>query len=324
MYDHFGYFRDERFLREDLYPVMKNAADFLRGTFTRVEGRLCNLPTTSPENMYRDVSGRALAVCKMSAIDIGITKEFALAYAEVCRLINEPEDAAYWTQFSRDVLDYSVSRSGELNEWDEAFEQTEPGHRHFSMLFGIYPGSGLLGSEFELAARKALQARLEHGSGQTGWSAVWAALLLARFGEGNAAYDVLLKLLRENVHDNFFGAHPPNLFQIDANFGFTVAVCELLLQEKGGVVRLLPALPSALPCGSLRGVRIHGGHTLSFGWKDSAVEWVELEAARTETIQLVAQGVTNCEMGGSGDHVRNIELRQGETIRLTGDAAPRR
>ncbi|MCE5187698.1 MAG: glycoside hydrolase family 95 protein [Eubacteriales bacterium] len=318
MYDHYEYFRDERFLREELLPVMRETARFLSGTFTRVEGRLCNLPTTSPENMYRDATGRKLAVCKMSAIDIGIAKEFALAYAEVCRFINEPEDAAYWTQFSRDVLDYSISGSGELNEWDAPLEQTEPGHRHFSMLFGIYPGSGLLGSGFELAARKALQARLEHGSGQTGWSAVWAALLLARFGEGNAAHDVLLKLLRENIHDNFFGAHPPNLFQIDANFGFTAAVCELLFQETGGVVHLLPALPAALSCGSLRGVRIHGGHTLSFGWKDSAVEWVELEAARTETVRLVAQGITDCETGGSDGYVRNIELRQGEVVRLPG------
>jgi len=324
LYDHYEYLRDERFLREELYPVMRSAADFMRSTFTRIAGMLYNIPTTSPENMYRDSAGHMLAVCKKSAIDIGIAKEFALAYAEVCRLINEPEGAVYWTQFSRDVLDYSVSGSGELNEWDEAFEQTEPGHRHFSMLFGIYPGNGLLGSEFEPSARKALRARLEHGSGQTGWSAVWAALLLARFGEGNAAYDVLLKLLRENIHDNFFGAHPLNLFQIDANFGFTAAVCELLLQETGGVVRLLPALPAALSCGSLRGVRIHGGHTLSFGWKDSAVEWLELEAARTETIRLVAQGITDCETGGSGDRVRNMELRQGEVIRLHGRVEPHR
>ncbi len=324
LYDHDQYQNDERFLREDLFPVMRETALFLRSTFSRVEGRLCNLPTTSPENMYSDAAGRAMAVCKMSAIDIGIAKEFALAYAEVCRRINEPEDAAYWAQFLRDVLDYSVSGSGELNEWDGAFEQTEAGHRHFSMLFGVYPGSGLLGSEFEPAARKALQERLEQGSGQTGWSAVWAALLLARFGEGDAAYDVLRKLLRENIHDNFFGAHPPDLFQIDANFGFSAAICELLIRETGGVVRLLPALPAALPSGSVRGVRIYGGHTLSFGWKDSAVEWLELTAARTETIRLIAPGITDCEAGASDGSVWNIELRQGETIRLSGKAAPHR
>ena len=324
LYDHYQYQHDERFLREDLVPVMRETSRFLHSTFSRVAGRLCNLPTTSPENMYLNAAGRALAVCKMSAIDIGIAKEFALAYAEVCRRNNEPEDAAYWAQFSHDVLNYSVSGSGELNEWDEAFEQTEPGHRHFSMLFGVYPGSGLLGSEFEPAARKALQERLEHGSGQTGWSAVWAALLLARFGEGDAAYNVLRKLLRENIHDNFFGAHPPNLFQIDANFGFSAAVCELLLRETGGIVCLLPALPTALPCGSLRGIRIHGGHTLSFGWKDSAVEWIELEAARTETIRLVVPGVTDCETGASDGSALNIELRKQETIRLSGKAATHR
>ena len=320
MFDHYEYSRDERFFHEDLYPVMRETARFLRDAFTRVEGRLCNPPTTSPENMYRDASGRALAVCNMSAIDIGIAKEFALAYSAVCRLRDEPEEAAYWALFSRDVLDYSVSESGELNEWDAPFEQTEPGHRHFSMLFGMYPGSGLVGSELEPAARKALQARLEHGSGQTGWSAVWAALLLARFGEGDAAYDVLRKLLRENIHDNFFGAHPPNLFQIDANFGFSAAVCELLVRETDGTIRLLPALPSSLPSGSVRGIRIHGGHTLSFGWKDSVVEWIELKAARTETIRLVAKGFTNRGKTSVGGSAIAVELCSGEVCHLSNKA----
>jgi len=220
-------------------------------------------------------------------------------------------------QFSEEVKDYSVLKNGALREWDGEYEQTEPGHRHFSMLFGIYPGYSLINSKFESAARKSLAFRLENGSGQTGWSAVWAALLLARFGEGNAAHDILQKLLRENIHENLFGAHPPELFQIDANFGFTAAISELLIQEIGGVVRLLPALPDAMPQGTLAGVQIHGGHIVSFGWCDCKLEWLEILAMRDETVTFEAEGLCFDGAGAAAcDGGATISLRKGERYRF--------
>ena len=316
LYDHEAFSPDADFLRETLYPVMKSAADFMKSTFTRVDGKLYNIPSTSPENMYRDGTGRTLALCTMSAMDIGIAKEFSLAYADVCERLGRQEESADWYQFAWDVPDYSVSPDGLLREWDGDFEQTEPGHRHFSMLFGVYPGSSLLGSRQEPAARKALEQRLENGSGQTGWSAVWAALLLARFGEGDAAYDCIQRLLREHIHDNLFGAHPPQLFQIDANLGLTAAICELLLQETGGVVRLLPALPKEMASGSLEGVRVHGGHRLSFGWKDGILQWLEIEAARDGAITLAAESPPLSKVPGVANGVLCVLLQKGNTYRF--------
>jgi len=162
--------------------------------------------------------------------------------------------------------------------------------------------------------------RLENGSGQTGWSAVWAALLLARFGEGNAAHDILQKLLRENIHENLFGAHPPELFQIDANFGFTAAVSELLIQEIAGVVRILPALPDAMPHGTLAGVQIHGGHIVSFGWRECKIVWLEIFAARDDTITLAIEPVSGeCEKASNSGECNCVSLRKGEKYQLIYD-----
>lgn len=313
LYDHYRYDRDEAFLRGTLYPVMRETAQFLRSTFTKTAEGLCNIPSTSPENMYLDRDGIARAVCKMSAMDIGISKEFALAYADVCAGFGEYEETVYWTRFSHDVRDYALMANGELREWDDDFAQSESGHRHFSMLFGIYPGESLLGSSFQDAARKSLRQRLENGSGQTGWSACWAALILARFGEGDMAYAILEKLLRENIHDNLFGAHPPELFQIDANFGYTIAICELLIQETQGVVRLLSALPKQLLNGSLRGVRIHGGHTMSFGWKNGALSWLEIVPGRDGELILCGAGLEQFELASTQEGRYRLSLHAGET-----------
>ena len=124
LYDHYRYDRDEAFLKEMLYPVMRETALFLKSTFTRTETGLCNIPSTSPENMYLDRDGVARAVCKMSAMDIGISKEFALAYADVCAGFGAYEETVFWTRFSQDVRDYSVMANGELREWDDDFAQS--------------------------------------------------------------------------------------------------------------------------------------------------------------------------------------------------------
>lgn len=316
LYDHYQYDHDSRFLSETLYPVMKATAEFMRNTYTITENGRCNVPSTSPENMYLDTDGTARALSVMSAMDIGVSKEFSLAFAQICETLGQEKEANDWRLFAQEVRDYTAMQSGTLREWDGDYAQTEEGHRHFSMLFGIYPGESLIGGRFQEAARKALDQRLMNGSGQTGWSAVWAALLLARFGDGDAAYGILLRLMRENIHDNLFGAHPPELFQIDANFGFTIAVCELLIQEVKGVVHLLPALPKALPTGSLHGVRIHGGHTISFNWVNGAIESLEIVAAGDDALALNGAGLERLGLTTVGGERYSVSLKSGETQRF--------
>ena len=288
LFDHYSYTLDEDFLKKELLPVMKDAADFMISNFSDIDGRLYNIPSTSPENMYIDEAGNELAICNISAMDIGITREFFTAYVSACRKAGNHDEADCCEKFAERIAEYSVSKQGELLEWDREFEETDIGHRHFSMLFGVYPGSHLLSSQYRDAARKSLYKRLQYGSGQTGWSAVWAMALLARFGEGEAAYDIIRKLMSENIHENMFGAHPPDFFQIDANYGFTAAICELVLQEHGGVIKLLPALPKAMEHGSISGMKIHSGHVVSLVWKDSKVISVQISAAIDDEIVINA------------------------------------
>jgi alpha-L-fucosidase 2 len=289
LFDHYLYTRDEDFLKSELLPVMKDAADFMMCNFSEIDGKLYNIPTTSPENMYFDETGNELAICNISAMDIGITREFFAAYVFACKRVGDYDEADRCAGFADLIADYSVSKYGGLNEWDKEFEETEKGHRHFSMLFGAYPASHLLNSPFNDAAKKSLCRRLQSGSGQTGWSAIWAVALLARFGEGEAAYEIIKKLMSENIHENMFGAHPPDIFQIDANYGFTAAICELILQEYNGVVKLLPALPKAIENGSILGLKLYSGHTISLKWKASKVIYMEMCAKNDDEIVIDAR-----------------------------------
>jgi len=153
------------------------------------------------------------------------------------------------------------------------------------------------------AARRTLETR---GDKTTGWAIAWRINLWARLKDGDHAHEVLrLLLARERTYPNLFDAHPP--FQIDGNFGGAAAILEMLVQSKGETIDLLPALPSAWPTGSLRGVRVRNAGELDLAWREGRLESVTLRCATSD------YRTVRC-----GDVSRRIFVRAGERVTLAG------
>ena len=173
----------------------------------------------------------------------------------------------------------SLNSDGSLMEWNREVEEVEPGHRHISHLYGLFPGHTITlerTPELCTAAKKTLQKRLSNGGGHTGWSQAWIINFYAQLGLGDEALSSIVKLFQYSTLPNLLDNHPP--FQIDGNFGALAGIIRLLVQsefnEDGSVnVKLLPALPSeqVWQSGHARGIAVKGGYTIDFEWKKGKV-----------------------------------------------------
>lgn len=286
IWEHFQFTQDTAFLRRN-YGLMKGATNFFLNFLVKdpIKGWLVTNPSTSPENVpgspgntrfFDEMNGsyyNGSQICYGSTIDEQILNDLFRDMAAACALLKTDEPFRRRVLAARTQLaPMQVGSDGALQEWIEDWPQTEKNHRHFSHLYGLYPGhvmSPVQTPELVEPIRKVLEQR---GDGAAGWSRVWKMCEWARLFDGNRANKIFKGYLKEQCTQSMFGKCYAAM-QVDAALGLSAAVNEMLVQSHEGYIQLLPALPDEWrSSGRLEGVLVRGGFLLDFNWQDGTVQ----------------------------------------------------
>jgi len=295
IYNAYQYYPDLDTLKTQIYPMMKEAAQFYTHPNVLVpcpvSGRLVMSPTYSSEHgpMWGGATFQQQLLWQLftdvaeAANTLGIDAEFAEDLLAKRELLGPVPKAPTSGKTSLNGQD-----SPGVKEWfwESAYYETTDGpipgvennHRHVSHIVGLYPGNLITQNtpEWMQWAKGSLNRR---GDYATGWSRGHKMNLWARTGDGNRAYSIFDGLIKEATFENLWDFHIGPYFQIDGNLGGTAGMAELILQSHAGYIEPLAALPDVWPSGNATGLTTRGGFVVDISWEDKKLQKLRVKSS---------------------------------------------
>lgn len=306
-YEYYLYTEDRKYLKEELYPSMKEVANFWMKAlyWSEYQKRYVSAPSYSPENgpIANGVSydqqfiWQHLENTIRSARVLGVDEELVEQWKEKQSklnpiLIGKNGQVKEWfeeTSFGR-------AQAGDLPEtpipqWRQSLgaeqDGVQPPHRHLSHLMALYP-CNMIRKEDSEYMDAAIVSLKERGLDATGWSKAHKLNLWARAGHAEEAFQIIQSAIgggNSGFLTNLFSSHGGGanykerpIFQIDGNFGYTAGVNEMLLQSQAGYIQLLPALPEEWKNGFVKGIVARGNFVMDFQWTNRELQSLNITA----------------------------------------------
>ncbi|HZH64454.1 MAG TPA: glycoside hydrolase N-terminal domain-containing protein, partial [Flavisolibacter sp.] len=329
LYDQFLFFGNTSYLKQQAYPIMKEACRFYLGVIKPYKGgKLAVVPSISTEVNFVYNDGKDYRYSAGSAGDHQIVHDLFTNTLEAADLLNaDPKFADSLKYVLANLSDpLKLTKDGTIQEWMEPWKAVDTLHRHLSHLYALHPGKLIDPASNPSLANAAAKTILKRGAGYTEWATTWRMMMWARLNKPEEAYNLFQFFITRStnekeayaygpgysgVYDNLLSTHPP--FQVDGNTGFTAAVTEMLLQshhgnlKSGYEISLLPALPAVWKDGSISGLKARGNVEVGMRWKSGKLVNVYLVSPVNKEVKL-----------SYGSVKKSVKLQKNKPLSLDG------
>jgi alpha-L-fucosidase 2 len=296
-YLHWVYSKDEKFLREEAYPWIRDVAVFLDGISVKDDHGLRKLPlSSSPEIHDNSINAWFFQTTNFDLAFIRWTFEKA---AELAVELGKADEALKWKSILQEWPTFALDSDGGL-----AFAPGNPyneSHRHFSHLVCWFP-LGIIdwsnGEKDQEIIRATLKNLEKTGPDWwCGYSYSWLGNLYARAGMGEKAAETL-RIFSENFclpnsfhvngeqYNKGYSKFKYRPFTLEGNFAFAAGIQEMLIQSQTGVICVFPAIPSGWKDIAFKTMRTEGAFLVSAQQKDGKVEKIQIFSEKGGTCKL--------------------------------------
>ena len=301
LYEHYEYTGDKEFLKNVAYPIMKESAVFYLYMLMEKDGKYVMTPATSPENGVI-IDGKKTFTLPYTTMTQSIIEDLFKNISKSAEILGIDDDFTKEINEKKDKVGiYEIGSKGQLLEYDKEYEEEDVHHRHVSHLYALYPADLITTDKNEKLANACRQTLEIRGDESTGWSMGWKVNLWARLKDGDRAMKLVktqLTCVEPNnkinysegggTYPNMFDAHPP--FQIDGNYGVCAGICQMFLQCENDKIKILPALPSEMKNGYIKGLLAKGNITVDIEWQDGKLKELKLVTPIKQTAIINIDG----------------------------------
>ena len=291
LYEHAMMTGDRKYLEETVYPLYKEMAQFYEDYLTLGEDGLYHVDlSVSPENAPE---GTNTWLSRDATMDIAIAREvFTLLIRMGEELGAGAGEMEQWKRIAEKLPAYRVNDDGALAEWIDPHYPDIYNHRHNSHFYPLFPGVELVGADgdarLQKAAGVALEKRFQFDT-SSAHGLIHLALQSTRLKNSTVAAENIDRFAKRNyLYNSLVTSHEPNhyIYNLDAVLSFPRLLMEMLVFTKDGYCELLPSLPEGYPDGSLKGVRIYGGHTLDISWQGGRLKSLTIHPIADDKLEV--------------------------------------
>jgi len=300
-WEHYLVTGDTAFLRDRLYPLLKEMGEFYEDFLTEKDksGKYIFAGSVSPENAP---AGLGASLTNNSTFDIAGAKFTLRALLATCRILGVErgpgQGVQKWSAILKDLPPYLVNEDGALQEWSWPGLKDNYGHRHWSQCVTVFPYREITAEgtpELYEAASETLDKKDGYKVGP-GHGVLHGALVAANLHNDASVRRRLLRLTREDYYyESLLTSHDPGhkIFCTDTAHAVPAIMMEMLISSAPGIIELLPALPQGLDRGSICGVKGRNRVTIeNLAW--------DIDARRAQCVLKsdIDQDITLIERGG--------------------------